>query len=58
MTPEQRDRLAIAFIQAFKKIGTQDVIVILPLLINDHSIKAIALDVVKEFLTTEGYALQ
>lgn len=58
MTPEQRDQLATTFIQALKKIGVHNVMAILPLLTNDHSVKVVALDALKDFLTNQGYALK
>lgn len=58
MSPVQRDQLADSFIKAFQKVGKNDMMMILPLLTTNDSVKAVALDVVQKFLNKEGYTLK
>lgn len=57
MTPEQRERLALSLIRAFQNIGSNDILLMLSMVMTSDSVKAIALDVLKHFLVREGYSL-
>lgn len=58
MTPEQQARLANSLVRALQCIGTTDVLIMLTTLTVSPLAKSVALDVLKHFLTSEGYSLR